>query len=143
MAAAAPIGTMSDMSTEHSEYSTLRVESENASRDYDALVAKLALAGLTLSAASKSILEGNDWLLGFAVGSFTAATVASLLSLRIAADALRRQATTVSNGASPESAYSGESTWHNVVAVLDWAALATVVAGLVFACLFAMTARSL
>lgn len=129
--------TPDDDSDSLAEYTLLRQEYQTAVRDADALIVKLAVAGLTLSAAARSILTGVDWLLASAVVLFAIGAVSSLTSLRLAAVALGAQVGEVATGVDPGVAYIGQKSKHRWVRRLDWVAYGTVTAGLLAAMLFA------
>lgn len=131
-----------DMPANDSEYGLLRQEYQTAVRDADALIVKLAVAGLTLSAAARSILTGVDWLLATAVVLFAVGAVSSLTSLRLAAVALGAQVGEIAAAVDPEAAYIGQRTKHRWARILDWVAYGTVTAGLLAAMVFAVGASS-
>src|SRR5690606_9056450 len=70
----------------------IRGAAENASRDYDSLVAKLSTAGLGVCVGVAGIAKGNSSWLGVAAGMFALAAVAALLAHRLSADRLLRLA---------------------------------------------------
>lgn len=67
-----------------------REASHQASQDFDALVAKLGTAGLTVTTAVAGLTDAAAW--GFLIASgigFALSLTFSLLSIRLSADALR------------------------------------------------------
>jgi membrane-associated protease RseP (regulator of RpoE activity) len=91
-----------------------RETGHQASQDFDALVAKLGTAGLTVATAIAGLTDAAGW--GFLIGSglgFSLALTFSLLSIRLSADGLRALA----------SGREYEQTWQfGWVRVLNWLA---------------------
>jgi hypothetical protein len=68
----------------------IREAAHQASQDFDALVAKLGTAGITVTVAVAGLTEAASW--GLLIGSgvaFALSLVFSLLSIRLSADGLR------------------------------------------------------
>jgi small-conductance mechanosensitive channel len=100
----------------------VRDASHQASQDFDALVAKLGTAGLTVAVAVAGFTDAARW--GFLIASgiaFALAMGCALLSIRLSADALRQ----VSSG---KKRYEDLKAW-KWVRGLNWAAFVLVFAG--------------
>lgn len=68
-----------------------RAAAENASRDADQLIAKLATAGLTVSVAVAGLVDDASVRgLGWAAAGFGLAAIVSVVNQRLGADTLRR-----------------------------------------------------
>jgi hypothetical protein len=68
----------------------IREAAHQASQDFDALVAKLATAGITLTTAVAGLTDAASWWMLIGSGlAFAMSLVLSLLSIRMSADGLR------------------------------------------------------
>src|SRR5690606_28677134 len=106
----------------------IRGAAENASRDYDSLVAKLSTAGLGVCVGVAGIAKGNSSWLGVAAGMFALAAVAALLAHRLSADRLLRLANRIADVGEQE-AYEELENEFSVLDVLNWAAFILLVLG--------------
>ncbi len=86
---------------------------DNASRDADSLVAKIATAGVTASLAIAAFADKAPDTLVWGGFLFAAALIVSLLSLRLSAGAVRKYAET---GRRPETVF-------RVIIFMDWFAV--------------------
>lgn len=124
------VATSSALSDEdYQDAAHFRDAAENASRDADQLVAKLATAGLTVSVAVAGLVDDASIRgLGWAATGFGLAAIVSVVNQRLGADTLRKLCErTYEVGA--RAARESLSRHFAVLQVLNWLSVGLIVVG--------------